>query len=73
MSQEERKERIREFCRKKEEEKYGKGKRSSEDVWKMREVRVDGAFEGDFRAYEQEIREQEKETSEKDAIGGAGT
>lgn len=31
---------------------------SSEDVWRIREERVEGAFEGDFEAVEAEMKEE---------------
>ncbi|MCJ1255843.1 hypothetical protein MMC24_003661 [Lignoscripta atroalba] len=59
MSEEDRKKRIQEHYRGRAA-KYKAGP-SSEDVWNLREERLEGAFEGDLEALEEEIKRSEKE------------
>lgn len=59
MGEEERKRRIQEHYRGRAG-KYVEGP-SSEDVWEIREVVVEGAFEGDLEEVEREMREREGE------------
>lgn len=63
MSEEERRERIRKHYYEKDE-KYRTGP-SSEDVWKVREKKVDEPFVGDFEAYERSVRRAEERERER--------
>lgn len=56
MSEGEREKRIQEHY-KGRARKYEVGP-SSEDVWRIRKERVEGAFEGDFEAVEAEMKEE---------------
>ncbi|MCJ1407839.1 hypothetical protein MMC19_001910 [Ptychographa xylographoides] len=58
LGEEERKRKIQEHY-KSRDRKYKAG-HSSEDVWRLREERVEGAFEGDFLAAEEEMRQEAK-------------
>ena len=57
MGDEERRKKIQDHYAGKVE-KYRTGP-SSEDVWEVREEKVEGAFEGDLEAAEREIMEME--------------
>ena len=56
MGEEERKRRVQEHYRARAG-KYESGP-SSEDIWRVRERRVEGAFEGDLEAVEREEKEE---------------
>lgn len=56
MTEEERKRRIQAHYREKDK-KYKAGP-SSEDIWRLREERIDGAFEGDLEAAEEAQRRE---------------
>ena len=56
MGEEERKRRIQDHYRGRDT-KYENGP-SSEDIWRLREVRIEGAFEGDLEAAEEEERKR---------------
>ena len=56
MTDEERRERVREYYRKKEDRLRGKG--SSEDVWEARREKVEGAFSMDLAELERQEREK---------------
>lgn len=52
----------------KDEERYGVGKRSSEDVWAMRMMPVKGSFDGDYEADLAAWREQDEEGKKRIAV-----
>jgi len=64
MSDDERKKKIQDHHQGRAR-KYERGP-SSEDVWRIREERVEGAFEGDFEALEAEMTEEWRRQRESD-------